>query len=209
MRMILALAAVIVVAALPIRAETYEIDSSHSQVGFRIKHLVGKVPGRFTGFSGSIEYTPGKPESWKVDAKIDPATINTDNEKRDAHLKADPEFFGVEKCPAMIFKSTKVSDVKGATAKLHGELTMHCVTKPVVLDLEIGGAAKDPWGNARAGFSATGTINRKDFGIVWNKTLDAGGLMLGEEVSISLDIEATAKPKDVPVKDGKKDAPKK
>ena len=100
----------------------------------------------------------------------------------------------------MSFKSTKVAGVKGDGAKLHGELTMHGVTKPVVLDLELGGTTKDPWGNTRAGFTATGTINRKDFGIVWNKTLDTGGLMLGEEVAISLDIETVLKAKDAPAK---------
>jgi len=192
MRKILVLAAVIVLAVPALRAETYDIDASHSQVGFRIKHLVGKVPGRFTKFSGTVDYTPGKPGSWKVDATIDPASINTDNEKRDGHLKA-PDIFDVAKYPEMTFKSTKVTDVKGDTAKLHGDLTMHGVTKPVILDLEIGGTTKDPWGNTRAGFSATGTIKRKDFGIVWNKTLDAGGLMLGEDVAISLDIESVLK----------------
>jgi polyisoprenoid-binding protein YceI len=203
MRNILLLAAVIAVAAPALRAETYGIDSAHSQVGFRIKHLVGKVPGRFTGFSGTIEYTPGKPESWKVDAKIDPATINTDNEKRDGHLKA-ADFFDVAKFPDMAFKSTKVTDVKGETAKLHGDLTMHGVTKAVVLDLEIGGTTKDPWGKTRAGFAATGTINRKDFGITYNSVLDNGGLMLGEDVAISLDIEAVLKPADAPAKAAKK-----
>ena len=192
MRKLLVLSAVLAVLSPAVRAETYEIDASHSQVGFRIKHLVGKVPGRFTGFSGTIEFTPGKPESWKVVAKIDPATINTDNEKRDGHLKS-PDFFDVAKYPEMSFKSTKVTDAKGETAKLHGELTMHGVTKPVVLDLELGGTTKDPWGNTRAGFTATGKVKRKDFGIVWNKTLDAGGLMLGEEVSVSLDIESVLK----------------
>ena len=194
MRMLVALAAVLAVVAPSLHAETYEIDASHSQVGFRIKHLVGKVPGRFTGFSGTIDYAPGKPESWKVDAKIDPATINTDNVKRDGHLKA-PDFFDVAKFPEMTFKSTKVTDVKGETAKLHGDLTMHGVTKAVVLDLELGGTAKDPYGNTRAGFTATGTINRKDFGITYNSVLDNGGLMLGEDVAISLDIEAVLKPK--------------
>ncbi|MDD5305144.1 MAG: YceI family protein [Elusimicrobia bacterium] len=199
MRSVLALAAVLAVVAPVVRAETYEIDSVHSQVGFRIKHLVGKVPGRFAKFAGTIDFTPGKPESWKVDATIDPASINTDNDKRDAHLKS-ADFFDVAKFPAMTFKSTKVTDLKGGTAKLHGDLTMRGVTKAVVLDLEIGGVAKDPWGNSRAGFTAAGTINRKDFGIVWNKTLDAGGLMLGEDVAISLDVEAVAKPKDAPKK---------
>ncbi len=193
MRHILAVA-VLVLSSSVLRAETYDIDASHSQVGFRVKHLVGKVPGRFTTFSGTIDFTPGKPESWKVDAKIDPASINTDNEKRDGHLKA-PDFFDVAKYPEMSFKSTKVTAVKGETAKLHGDLTMHGVTKPVVLDLEIGGTTTDPWGNQKAGFSATGKVARKDFGIVWNKSLDAGGLLLGEEVEVSIDVEAqVAKP---------------
>lgn len=192
MRKILALAAVLAVLAPAVRSETYEIDAAHSQIGFRIKHLVGKVPGRFTKFSGSVEYTAGKPGAWKVVSAIDPASINTDNEKRDGHLKS-PDFFDVGKYPEMTFQSTQITDVKGDTAKLHGDLTLHGVTKPVVLALEIGGTTKDPWGNTRAGFTATGTINRKDFGIVWNKTLDAGGLMLGEDVAISLDIESVLK----------------
>lgn len=192
MRKLLVLSAVLAVLSPAVRADTYEIDASHSQVGFRIKHLVGKVPGRFTKFSGTVEYAPGKPESWKVAATIDPASINTDNEKRDGHLRSE-DFFDVAKYPEMSFKSTKVTGVKGETAKLHGELTMHGVTKAVVLDLEIGGTTKDPWGNTRAGFTAVGTINRKDFGIIYNKVLDNGGLMLGEEVAISLDIEAVLK----------------
>lgn len=199
MRKILALAAVLTLLAPAVRAETYEIDAVHSQIGFRIRHLVGKVPGRFTGFSGTIEFTPGKPETWKVAAKIDPATINTDNEKRDGHLKS-ADFFDVAKYPEMSFKSVKVADVKGETAKLHGELTLHGVTKPVVLDLELGGTTKDPWGNTRAGFTAAGKINRKDFGIVWNKALDTGGLMLGDDVAVSLDIEAVLKAKEAPAK---------
>lgn len=194
MRHILAVAVLILSSSAALRAETYDIDASHSQVGFRIKHLVGKVPGRFTKFSGTIDFTPGKPETWKVDAKIDPASINTDHEKRDGHLRA-PDFFDTAKYPEMSFKSTKVTAVKGETAKLHGDLTMHGVTKPVVLDLELGGTTKDPWGNQKAGFSATGKVNRKDFGIVWNKTLDTGSLMLGEEVEVSIDVEAqVAKP---------------
>lgn len=202
MRKLLLVAAVLA-AASALRAEDYTIDPAHSSVGFRIKHLVGKVPGRFTKFEGTVSFEPGKPQTWKTEAKIDASSINTDNEKRDGHLKS-PDFFDTAKCPDITFKSTKVTDVKGESAKLHGDLTMHCVTKPVVLDLEVGGTTKDPWGNAKAGFTATGKIARKDFGIVWNKTLDAGGVMLGEDVSISLDIEAAAKPKDAP-----KTAPKK
>lgn len=191
MRMFLILSAVLAVAAPAARAESYEIDPTHSQIGFKVRHLVSKTPGRFTKFSGSIEYTPGKPASWKVTAEIDPASINTDHEKRDAHLKS-ADFFDVEKCKTMTFKSTKVVAGKDST-KLHGELTMHCVTKPVVLDLEVGGTTKDPWGNDKAGFTATGKLKRKDFEIVWNKTLDAGGVMLGEDVEISIEIEANQK----------------
>ena len=172
------------------RAATYEIDAVHSQVAFKVRHLVGKVSGRFTAFSDDLtrraSRRPGR------SAKIDPASINTDNAKRDEHLRA-PDFFDTAKCPAMAFKSTKVTAVKGETAKLHGELTMHCVTKPLVLDLEFGGAGKDPWGNERAGFSARGRLNRKDFGISFNKVLDTGGLMLGEDVDVDLEIEAVVK----------------
>ena len=185
-------AAFLAVLSCAARAATYEIDPVHSQVAFKVQHLVGKVSGRFTAFSGTISYQAGKPETWTVSAKIDPAAINTDNEKRDAHLKS-PDFFDTAKCPEMGFKSLKVTDVKGESAKLHGELTMHCVTKHVVLDLELGGAGKDPWGIARAGFSAKIRLNRKDFGIVWNKTLDAGGLMIGDDVDVTIDVEAAAK----------------
>lgn len=203
MRHILAVAAILL-AAPALRAETYDIDASHSNVGFRIRHLVAKTSGRFTKFSGTIDFTPGKPETWKVTADIDPASINTDNEKRDGHLR-NPDFFDVEKYPKMAFKSTKVTDVKGDAAKLHGELTMHGVTKPVVLDLEIGGTTKDPWGNAKAGFTARGKVNRKEFGMVWNKALDAGSVMLGEEVEVVIDVEAQVAAKsEKPEKKGKK-----
>ncbi|MBI3288784.1 MAG: YceI family protein, partial [Elusimicrobia bacterium] len=117
------IAAVILSASSAVRSEVYNIDPAHSHVSFRIKHLVGRVPGRFTKFSGTISYEPSKPEAWKVEAAIDPASINTDNEKRDAHLKT-PDFFDTAKCPEMSFKSTKITDIKDDTAKLHGELTM-------------------------------------------------------------------------------------
>lgn len=171
-------------AAAPAAAATYDIDPVHSLVGFRVRHLVAKTSGRFTKFSGTIHYTEGKPDSWGVDAKIDPSSINTDNEKRDGHLRS-PDFFDVEKCPDMRFKSSKVVKGEGDRYMLHGDLTMHCVTKPVVLDLEVGGVA-----GPKAGFSARTKVNRKDFGIVWNRVLDTGSAMLGEDVEVSLDIEA-------------------
>lgn len=199
MRKLMIVAAALAVLAAAAKAGEFEIDTAHSQVGFKVKHVTGKVPGRFTSFSGSFTYDKKDPKSWKAEAKIDPASINTDNEKRDGHLKS-PDFFDVAKFPAMTFKSTKVADVKGDHAKLYGELTMHGVTKPVVLDLEVGGVDKDPWGNETAGFTATTTINRKDWGIVWNKTLDSGGFLVGEDVQIVLEIAGNAKKAETPKK---------
>lgn len=185
--------------SVPVHAETYDIDAAHSSVNFRVKHLVSNVKGGFTKFEGSYDFEPGAPKSWKAWAKIDAASINTNNEKRDGHLRT-PDFFDVEKCPVIEFKSTMITDLKDNKAKLHGELTMHCVTKPVVLDLEIGGMDKDPWGNLKSGFTASGKLNREDFGIVWNKALESGGILLGKEVEVSLDIEGGVKPKAEPKK---------
>lgn len=197
-KILLAVAALTVLSSAA-RATEYEIDAAHTEIGFKAKHVVGKVPGRFTKFSGSFTYDAKNPKAWKATATIDPASINTDNEKRDGHLKS-PDFFDVAKCPEMSFKSTKVTDVKGDHAKLAGDLTMHCVTKPVVLDLEIGGADKDPWGNATASFTASAKLNRKDWGIVWNKSLDSGGVLVGETVEIVLEVTGNAKPADAPAK---------
>ena len=189
--MVLAAAAL----AAPLRAETYNIDPAHSGITFKVRHLVTKVAGRFEKYSGSFDYVPGKPEAWKAQAKIDAASINTNVEPRDKHLRS-ADFFDVEKCPAIEFQTKEITNVQGDKAKLHGDLTMHCVTKPVTLDLEIGGVAKDPWGGTRAGATATTTINRKDFGLGWNKALEAGGFLVGDDVEITLDIEGTQAKKD-------------
>ncbi len=199
MRKTLLAAAALVILTAVARATDYEIDASHSQIGFKAKHVTGKVPGRFTGFTGSFTYDKKNPKAWKAEATIDAATINTDNDKRDGHLKG-PDFFDVAKFPTITFKSTGVSDIKGDHAKLRGDLTMHGVTKPVVMDLEIGGVDKDPWGNEVAGFTASVTINRKDWNIVWNKTLDSGGVLVGEKVEITLEIAGNAKKADAPAK---------
>ncbi|MFA6030484.1 MAG: YceI family protein [Elusimicrobiota bacterium] len=173
----------------PAAAVVYDIDPQHSSVGFSVRHMtVSKVRGRFTQFTGDFVYLKGKPALWKAQAAIDTMSVDTDIEARDKHLRS-ADFFNCDKFPQMVFKSTKATDLKGEKAKLHGELTLLGVTKPVVLDLEIGGEAKDPWGGERAGFSAHGKINRKDFGMVWNKTLDAGGVMVGEDVELFLEVE--------------------
>ena len=175
-------------------AADYKVDPTHSRVGFTIKHLVGKVKGEFKAFEGTFKFDPASlgDASGKFTVKMD--SINTNEPKRDGHLKS-PDFFDVKKYPEMTLG--KVAITQGSDKdkyKMTGDLTLHGVTKPVSFDVEYGGLAKDPWGNMRAGFSATGKINRKDFGIVWNKTLDAGGLMLGEDVSIDLEVEAIQAP---------------
>jgi polyisoprenoid-binding protein YceI len=176
----------------PVWAAHYEIDKDHSSVGFKIKHLFSHVTGSFNDFEGVIDYEPGKPETWKAEATVQAASIDTNNAKRDEHLRK-PDFFDVEKYPTLTFKSTKVESTGENTAKMEGLLSMHGVEKPVTFDVQLHGMGNDPWGNSKAGFSATAKIDRKDFGIIWNQALDAGGLMLGEQVEIILEIEANQK----------------
>ena len=171
-------------------AETYTLDAAHSSVGFQIRHLaIAKVNGSFTDFAGTFTFEKGKPETWTVEATIQLASVNTGNGDRDDHLRG-PDFFDVEKFPVMTFKSTGVKMKNETEGMLMGDLTLHGVTKPVHLDLEFNGAVTDPWGNDKVGFSAYGKIKRKEWGLNFNKVLDAGGLMLGEDVKISLEIEA-------------------
>jgi polyisoprenoid-binding protein YceI len=173
-----------------ISAAPYEIDRSHSEVGFSVKHLViSTVKGSFKDFSGEIDFDPKNVDKAKFAAKIKAASVFTNDEKRDEHLRNE-DFFFTQKHPDILFKSTKVEGSKPEGFKVHGDLTMRGVTKPVVLDVTYNGEAKDPWGNLKAGFTAVTKINRKDFGIVWNKALDAGGVTVGDEVTIQLEIQA-------------------
>lgn len=172
-------------------AARFMIDPAHSSIEFKIRHLmIAKVSGKFDRFSGEFHYDAKDSKGWSAMSTIEAASVNTGIADRDNHLR-NADFFDVSKYPALTFKSTGVTDVKEGSAKLNGLLTIRGVEKPVVLDLEIGGTAVDPWGNTKAGFTATGKINRKDFGMTWNKALDNGGLALGEEVEITLQIEGT------------------
>ncbi|MFA6316936.1 MAG: YceI family protein, partial [Elusimicrobiota bacterium] len=139
----------------------FSIDPEHSSVGFRVRHLVGKVPGRFTRFSGSFSGTRSDPKTWKASAVIEAASVDTGVIIRDDHLRA-PDILDTARCPEIRFTSSEAFDVTKNTAKLKGELTLHCVTRPVILDLESDGTAKDPWGSLRAGVTAKTRINRKD-----------------------------------------------
>lgn len=176
----------------PVFATTYAIDPDHSSVTFKIRHLFSSVQGAFNKFDGQITYDPEHPEQWSATATINAGSIDTNVEKRDAHLRS-VDFFDVEHFSTITFKSTGATDVTPTTAKLHGDLIIHGVTKPVVLDVAIHGVGKDPWGNVRAGFTATTLLNRKDFGLTWNKAVESGQLLVGEEVNITLEIEGIVK----------------
>ncbi len=173
------------------QAADYDVDASHSNVDFKIRHMMSKVNGNFGKFTGTFSFDAKKPEAAKGVFTVEAASINTNNEKRDGHLKGD-DFFNVGKFPTLTFNTTGFKKA-GKGFAMSGDLTMLGVTKPVTFNVEYLGAGKDPWGNSKAGFSATGKINRKDFGMVWNKALDAGGVLLGEEVEITLNIEAAEK----------------
>lgn len=173
-----------IVAAGALFAGTYNIDKSHSHVGFKVKHMmISNVKGSFDTFSGSFEYDEKSKTLKSLKGDIDASSINTANEKRDGHLKS-PDLFDVAKYPAITFTLDKI---KGDYA--YGKLTMHGVTKDVKLDFENNGMVKDPWGNTRVGLALSGKINRKDYGISWNKVLEAGGVAVGESVKLDIELE--------------------
>lgn len=173
-------------------AATYNIDKDHSSVTFKIKHLFSYVQGTFKEFEGTFDYDPEKPETWKAEAVIQAASIDTNVPARDKHLRSK-DFFEVETYPTITFKSTDVSDVTATGAKLNGILTLHGVEKPVTFDVEIHGVVKDPWGNTVAGFTGTTKVNRKDFGLAWNKAMETGQLLVGEEVIITVEVAGILK----------------
>ena len=167
----------------------WSIDNAHSQVGFAVKHLmISTVRGRFGTVSGTVEFPEGDYHDARADVTIDAASIDTREAKRDAHLRS-ADFFDVEKFPALTFKSRRVQAINGDTFQLVGDLTIKDVTREVVFDVEVEGFQKDPWGNRKAGFSASTRVNRRDFGLTWNQALETGGLLVGDEIKISLDVQ--------------------
>jgi polyisoprenoid-binding protein YceI len=185
-----ALAVSLLFAALPLLAETYNVDKNHSEATFRIRHLMSKVSGKFDDFAGKITTDGKDAAASQVEFTIKTASIDTGNADRDKHLKT-PDFFDAEKFPEITFKSTSIKATpKKNVYDVTGDLTMRGVTKRVTIPVEFLGFAKDPWGNDRAGFSLSTTVNRKDYGINWNKTLDNGGVMVDDMVTIVLNVEA-------------------
>ena len=169
----------------------YDIDPVHSNVQFTIRHIFSKVTGSFTKFSGKVVYDADAPATSTVTAEIDANSINTMNERRDGHLRS-PDFFDTAKYPTLTFVSAKVTPGADGTLKVEGTLTMHGVAKPVTLDASYLGAGPGPGGAPRIGFEASTSVNRKDYGVLWNKTLDQGGTLLGDVVQISIAIEGVA-----------------
>jgi polyisoprenoid-binding protein YceI len=169
---------------------TWNIDPVHSTAQFKVKHMmISNVKGEFTAVTGKLELNNTDITKSKIEASIDAGSINTREPQRDAHLKS-ADFLDVEKFPVLTFKSTRVSKVKVDELSVEGNLTIHGVTRNVVFEVEGPSApVKDPWGSTRIGISATTRIDRKDFGLSWNATLEAGGIMVGHEVTITLDVE--------------------
>jgi len=193
MRKVLILAAL----ALPslVRAATWDLDPAHTSVQFSVRHLmVSTVRGAFGKVAGTVAVDEQDLTRSKIQATIDAASIDTRIEKRDAHLKS-PDFLDVAKYPTISFVSKKIERVAPDHFKVTGDLTLHGVTREATLDVE-GPTPEmnDPWGKTRAGAQATTTINRKDFGLTWNQALEAGGVAVGDEVKITIDVEATKQP---------------
>lgn len=166
----------------------YKVDSDHSGVSFTIRHFVSNVPGRFKDFDGVIKYDPQNPAASSVNFTIQAASIDTDNADRDNHLKG-ADFFDVAKFPTLTFSSTSVKAVDADTLEVTGELTMKGVTKKVTVPVDVLGSVKTPRGE-KAGFETAFKLDRKEYGITWNRALDAGGAVLGDDVKVSISIEA-------------------
>lgn len=169
-------------------ADIWAIDPTHSQVGFVVRHLVSKVRGSFTEFSGTITGDPTDLTTARAEFEVTMNTVNTNQADRDNHLRTS-DFFDVANYPTMRFESTSITKTRDAEYTVRGDLTLRGVTKPVDVKVEFLGIGDDPWGNTRAGFEASARVNRKDFGVNWNQVLEAGGVMVGDTVDIHLELE--------------------
>lgn len=172
-------------------ARTFAIDKAHSEVLFQVRHLVTRVRGRFTDFSGAVTFDPAQPDRSSVTLSIDAASVDTAAPDRDQHLRSD-DFFAVEKFPTITFTSSRVMKQSDERYDVTGTLTIRGVAKEVTLPVTYLGDAADPWGNARVGFETELTVNRKDFGLLWNAVLETGGFLVGDDVKITVSAQAIA-----------------
>lgn len=171
--------------------KNYVVDGGHSSANFKVKHLMSKTAGNFKDFSGTFTFDEKNPKAFKGSFTVKADSIFTNEAKRDGHLKS-ADFFDVEKHPTLTFVAKELKAAGKNKYKMSGDFTMLGVTKAVSFDMEYLGAGKDPWGNEKVGFSASGKINRKDYGMVWNKALDTGGFLVGDEVEIDVQVEGNA-----------------
>jgi len=170
--------------------QQYKLDSAHSSVGFAVRHMMfAKVRGRFGAFRGTIALDPEKLDRSSVEVEIDAASIDTGTPDRDNHLRS-ADFFDAEQFPKLTFKSTRIEHQGGDRYAVHGTLAIRGVERDITLDAEYGGLAKDPWGNERALFTATGSLDRREYGLKWNQALEAGGVLVGERVELELEVQA-------------------
>lgn len=174
-------------------AGSYAIDPAHSHVGFSVKHMIiSNVKGHFVNFKGTFEFDEKKKVINSAELVVDASSINTEVLKRDNHLRSK-DFLDAGKFPEIIFKLKKGQNLGGNKMKVKGELTIHGVTKEIVMTGEYLGTIKDPWGNTRSGFTAETEISRGDFGLVWNKALEAGGMLVGDKVTLVIEVEGIRK----------------
>lgn len=167
----------------------WNLDPTHSEMNFKVRHMmITNVTGSFTKFNVNLEADNDQLSNAKINFEADTNSVNTKNDQRDGHLKG-PDFFDAEKFPAITFKSTGFTPSTNGEQKLKGDLTIKGVTKPVELTVEFGGIGKDPWGNTKAGFTVNGKINRTDFGLNWNAAIEAGGVLVSEEVKLHGEIQ--------------------
>ena len=178
-----------VTTAAPVR--TFNIDKTHSEVGFQVRHLVTKVRGRFTSFTGTIQFDEAQPEQSAISFSIDSASIDTGTADRDAHLRGD-DFFAADKYPAITFTSSKVTRNSAEQYTVEGTLTIRDTARELTVPVAFLGAARDPWGNARVGFEGEITISRKEFGLNGNAALETGGFLVGDDVKINVSLQAIA-----------------
>lgn len=168
---------------------SWVLDPAHSEIGFKVKHMmITNVKGKFDDFDIKVETEGEDFSNPSVELKVNLTSVNTSNEQRDAHLRSS-DFFEVAQYPYMVFKSTKTENSSNDFFTMFGDLTIKNITKEVKLNVENGGILKDPWGNLKAGFTITGKLNRKDWGLVWNAALEAGGVLVGDDVNLLCEFE--------------------
>ncbi|MDX1631430.1 MAG: YceI family protein [Thermoanaerobaculia bacterium] len=179
-------------ASVEAEARTFRVDPVHSSVAFEIRHVVTKVPGRFREFEGTVRYDPEAPEASSVVFVVQADSIDTDDSERDAHLRS-PDFFDVKRFPTLEFRSLRVRGIDDDTVEVTGELTIHGITREVTFPAEVLGVVALP-GGGKAGFETEFSLNRKDYDITWNRLLDQGGAVLGDEVEVTIRLEADETP---------------